>query len=72
MTAVLSELYLHTLTMAVVGAKAKDAFGGPGMGPPVTVFVGNITERAPDAMVRHLLTTCGPVISWKRVQGATV
>jgi len=40
-------------------------------GPPVTVFVGNITERAPDAMVRHLLTTCGPVISWKRVQGAT-
>ena len=40
-------------------------------GPPVTVFVGNITERAPDAMVRHLLTTCGPVVSWKRVQGAT-
>lgn len=22
-------------------------------------------------MVRHLLTTCGPVVSWKRVQGAT-
>jgi RNA-binding protein 25 len=40
-------------------------------GPPVTVFVGNITERAQDAMVRHLLTTCGPVLSWKRVQGAT-
>lgn len=40
-------------------------------GPPVTVFVGNITERAPDAMIRHLLTTCGPVVSWKRVQGAT-
>lgn len=40
-------------------------------GPAVTIFVGNITERAPDAMVRHLLTTCGPVISWKRVQGAT-
>ena len=40
-------------------------------GPAVTVFVGNITERAPDAMVRHLLTTCGPVLSWKRVQGAT-
>ena len=35
------------------------------------MFVGNITERAPDAMVRHLLTTCGPVVSWKRVQGAT-
>merc|ERR1719309_636211 len=40
-------------------------------GPSVTVFVGNITERAPDAMVRHLLTTCGTVLSWKRVQGAT-
>ncbi|CAB4059759.1 RBM25 [Lepeophtheirus salmonis] len=40
-------------------------------GPPVTVFVGNITERAQDAMIRHLLTTCGPVLSWKRVQGAT-
>ena len=35
------------------------------------MFVGNITERAPDSMVRHLLTTCGPVLSWKRVQGAT-
>jgi len=40
-------------------------------GPAVTVFVGNITERAPDSMVRHLLTTAGPVVSWKRVQGAT-
>merc|ERR1719510_1815090 len=28
-------------------------------------------ERAPDSMVRHLLTTAGPVVSWKRVQGAT-
>merc|ERR1711936_51743 len=24
-----------------------------------------------DSMVRHLLTTAGPVVSWKRVQGAT-
>ena len=45
--------------------------GAPGMGPPVTVFVGNITEKAQDAMIRHLLNTCGPVNSWKRVQGAT-
>jgi len=43
----------------------------PGMGPPVTVFVGNITEKAQDAMIRHLLNTNGPVNSWKRVQGAT-
>ena len=42
-----------------------------GMGPTVTVFVGNITEKAQDAMIRHLLNTCGPVHSWKRVQGAT-
>lgn len=42
-----------------------------GVGPPVTVFVGNITERAQDAMIRHLLTTNGPIVSWKRVQGAT-
>ncbi|XP_017770263.1 PREDICTED: RNA-binding protein 25 isoform X2 [Nicrophorus vespilloides] len=38
-------------------------------GPPVTVFVGNITEKAPDTMVRQILATCGPVISWKRVKG---
>ncbi|CAG2053351.1 unnamed protein product [Timema podura] len=38
-------------------------------GPPVTVFVGNITERAPDAMIRHILSACGHVVSWKRVQG---
>jgi len=44
---------------------------GVGGGPPVTVFVGNITEKAQDAMIRHLLNTNGPVNSWKRVQGAT-
>jgi RNA-binding protein 25 len=40
-------------------------------GPPVTVFVGNITEKWPDAMIRQLLATCGQVINWKRVQGAS-
>jgi len=38
-------------------------------GPPVTVFVGNITDKAPDAMIRHILAACGLVLSWKRVQG---
>lgn len=38
-------------------------------GPPVTVFVGNITEKAPDLMIRQILSTCGHVMSWKRVQG---
>ncbi|XP_065345982.1 RNA-binding protein 25 [Cloeon dipterum] len=37
----------------------------------VTVFVGNITERAPDAMIRHILSACGTVNSWKRVQGTS-
>ena len=54
-------------------AQADPRLGPPhsNMGPPVTVFVGNITEKAQDAMIRHLLNTCGPVNSWKRVQGAT-
>lgn len=38
-------------------------------GPSVTVFVGNITERAPDLMIRQILATCGHAASWKRVQG---
>lgn len=36
--------------------------------PPITVFVGNISEKAPDAMIRHILATCGNIVSWKRVQ----
>jgi len=42
-----------------------------GVGPVVTVFVGNITDRAPDNMIRQHLQHCGSVISWKRVQGAS-
>lgn len=38
-------------------------------GPPITVFVGNIVEHAPDLMIRQILGTCGHVISWKRIQG---
>lgn len=37
--------------------------------PPITVFVGNISEKASEAMVRHILATCGNIASWKRVQG---
>lgn len=36
-------------------------------GPPVTVFIGNISSRAPDPMIRALLNACGTVLSWKRV-----
>lgn len=44
---------------------------GQPTGPPVTVFVGNITERAPDILVRQMLHSCGQLIAWKRVQGAS-
>ncbi|TKR57449.1 hypothetical protein L596_030713 [Steinernema carpocapsae] len=38
--------------------------------PPVTtVFVGNICDRAEDELVKSLLQECGPVSSWKRIQG---
>ncbi|CAF2819489.1 unnamed protein product [Rotaria sp. Silwood2] len=35
-----------------------------------TVFVGSISERAPDAMIKRMLHNCGTVVNWKRVQGA--
>ncbi|CAF0855959.1 unnamed protein product [Rotaria sordida] len=40
--------------------------------PPTltTVFVGSISERAPDAMIKRMLHNCGTVVNWKRVQGA--
>lgn len=36
-------------------------------GPVITVFIGNISERAPEAMIKKILATCGTVINWKRV-----
>lgn len=36
-------------------------------GPVITVFVGNISERAPEAMIKKILATVGTIISWKRV-----
>lgn len=37
---------------------------------PVTkVFVGNISERVPDPMMRSMLQRCGNVMTWKRVEG---
>ncbi|XP_065152546.1 RNA-binding protein 25 isoform X2 [Paramisgurnus dabryanus] len=42
-----------------------------GTGPTTTVFVGNISEKASDMLVRQLLAKCGLVLSWKRVQGAS-
>lgn len=36
-------------------------------GPVITVFVGNISERAPEPMIKRILAAVGSVISWKRV-----
>lgn len=37
------------------------------VGPVITVFVGNISERAPEPMIKKILASVGAVISWKRV-----
>uniref|UniRef100_A0A671YLF9 RNA binding motif protein 25 n=1 Tax=Sparus aurata TaxID=8175 RepID=A0A671YLF9_SPAAU len=50
-----------------IRAKDIDDSGGP----TTTVFVGNISEKASDMLVRQLLAKCGIVLSWKRVQGAS-
>jgi len=36
-----------------------------------TVFVGNITDKASDTLIRQILMKCGYIITWKRVQGAS-
>lgn len=36
-------------------------------GPIITVFVGNISEKAPENMIKKILSTVGAVVSWKRV-----
>ncbi|XP_018583204.1 RNA-binding protein 25 isoform X1 [Scleropages formosus] len=53
----------------VTGTRTKDAEESGG--PTTTVFVGNISEKASDMLVRQLLAKCGLVLSWKRVQGAS-
>lgn len=40
-------------------------------GPTTTVFVGNITDKASDVLIRQMLAKCGTVVTWKRVQGAS-
>lgn len=53
--------------IAAVRAKDNDLNSGP----TTTVFVGNISEKASDMLIRQLLAKCGIVLSWKRVQGAS-
>lgn len=51
------------------GIRGKDT--DESSGPTTTVFVGNISEKASDMLIRQLLAKCGIVLSWKRVQGAS-
>lgn len=53
--------------VAALRAKENDENSGP----TTTVFVGNISEKASDMLIRQLLAKCGIVLSWKRVQGAS-
>lgn len=55
-----------------MGIKASECIktsetAGPVNQPIITVFVGNISERAPEPMIKKILATVGTVISWKRV-----
>ncbi|XP_055334031.1 RNA-binding protein 25-like isoform X2 [Paramacrobiotus metropolitanus] len=36
----------------------------------VTIFIGNIDERASEILMRNLIQKCGNVANWKRVHGA--
>ncbi|VDN04889.1 unnamed protein product [Thelazia callipaeda] len=39
--------------------------------PPVTtVFVGNINDKCGNELIRAILTECGSVATWKRIQGS--
>lgn len=49
-------------------AKSNDAEDNA---PTTTVFVGNISDKVSDLLVRQLLAKCGVVLNWKRVQGAS-
>lgn len=56
---------LHVINSVQHEAKTQPA--PEAVGPVITVFVGNISERAPEAMIKKILATVGSVINWKRV-----
>uniref|UniRef100_A0A8D3EA99 RNA binding motif protein 25b n=1 Tax=Scophthalmus maximus TaxID=52904 RepID=A0A8D3EA99_SCOMX len=63
---VVSKPVIHKRESAALRAKDDESSG-----PTTTVFVGNISEKASDMLIRQLLAKCGIVLSWKRVQGAS-
>ncbi|KAM6992586.1 RNA-binding protein 25b [Tautogolabrus adspersus] len=64
---VVSKPPVHKKDIGLLRAKDNDESSGP----TTTVFVGNISEKASDMLIRQLLAKCGIVLSWKRVQGAS-
>uniref|UniRef100_A0A0M3I4R9 RRM domain-containing protein n=1 Tax=Ascaris lumbricoides TaxID=6252 RepID=A0A0M3I4R9_ASCLU len=51
--------------------KASSLYAYPPEKPPVTtVFVGNITEKCGNELIRSILSECGAVATWKRIQGS--
>lgn len=57
----------YTLPNTTQPANAAKQAGTETVGPVITVFVGNISERAPEPMIKKILAAVGTVISWKRV-----
>lgn len=57
----------NTSTQPPTVAKSSPAAAPEPVGPVITVFVGNISERAPEPMIKKILAAVGAVISWKRV-----
>lgn len=36
---------------------------------PITVFIGNITDKASDLLIQQILIKCGLILNWKRAKG---
>jgi RNA recognition motif-containing protein len=51
----------------IIKKQTERAHGGASQ--PTTVFIGNISERAPDGLIKQMLQRCGSVLSWKRAIG---
>ena len=58
------------VTLAPPPPASQEAVRSAPSGPSITVFVGSISDRASDILVRQMLSKCGNVNIWKRVQGA--
>uniref|UniRef100_A0A1I7YD68 PWI domain-containing protein n=1 Tax=Steinernema glaseri TaxID=37863 RepID=A0A1I7YD68_9BILA len=56
----------HVTQRPAPGASAAPFDNKP---PVTTLFVGNICDKAEDDLVKSLLQECGPVSTWKRIQG---